>query len=204
MLVLQALGTRAYETSREEQQSTAGARTIAGGGGGAVGAGLGEEELSADHQLLCQIGNCLQLDAVHKYDAYCVDVLFCVGRSQLKMPESVKCHDSFVEGVGVSIPWYIALNGPPALIWFEDCLISQAPIDFVREPMARFVISLPFRPSQIILPDLWEAAIELFDASRAGLTSDRKRTQKVQEKVSTRWRYRVLGSRAYFLNSNYS
>lgn len=36
---------------------------------------------------------------------------------------------------------------------------------------------------QVILPELWDAAVELFDASRAGVVSDRKRTQKVQEKV---------------------
>lgn len=32
--------------------------------GGGANTGPGEEGLSADHQLLCQIGNCLQLDAV--------------------------------------------------------------------------------------------------------------------------------------------
>lgn len=54
----QALGTHAYEAS----QDNPGAALIAGGGAGAPG--LDEEGLSADHQLLCQIGNCLQLDAV--------------------------------------------------------------------------------------------------------------------------------------------
>lgn len=34
------------------------------GGGTTNTSGSGEEGLSADHQLLCQIGNCLQLDAV--------------------------------------------------------------------------------------------------------------------------------------------
>lgn len=37
---------------------------------------------------------------------------------------------------------------------------------------------------QVILPELWDAAVDLFDASRAGVVSDRKRTQKVQEKVN--------------------
>ena len=36
---------------------------------------------------------------------------------------------------------------------------------------------------QVILPEVWETAADLFDASRAGVVSDRKRTQKVQEKV---------------------
>lgn len=35
-----------------------------GGGASNTGGQNGEEGLSADHQLLCQIGNCLQLDAV--------------------------------------------------------------------------------------------------------------------------------------------
>lgn len=47
-------------------------------------------------------------------------------------------------------------------------------------------------PSQVILPELWDAAVDMFDASRTGVVSDRKRTQKVQEKVGTaicgRWR----------------
>lgn len=38
-------------------------------------------------------------------------------------------------------------------------------------------------PPQTILPELWDTAVDLFDASRAGVVSDRKRTQKVQEKV---------------------
>lgn len=40
--------------------------------------------------------------------------------------------------------------------------------------------------SKVILPDLWETAVDLFDASRTGVISDRKRTQKVQEKVCSR------------------
>lgn len=103
-----ALGTRAYEASRIESQSTA--APISGAGALASAGGLGEEGLSADHQLLCQIGNCLQLDTV-------------------------------------------------------------------------------------ILPELWDAAVDLFDASRAGVVSDRKRTQKVQEKVMNKYlkrKYREL------------
>lgn len=38
---------------------------------------------------------------------------------------------------------------------------------------------------QVILPELWDTAVDLFDASRAGVVSDRKRTQKVQEKVGS-------------------
>lgn len=38
-------------------------------------------------------------------------------------------------------------------------------------------------PPQTILPEVWDTAVDLFDASRAGVVSDRKRTQKVQEKV---------------------
>lgn len=57
----QALGTRAYEASRMDQANGA---PLAQGGGSANTGGHGEEDLSADHQLLCQIGNCLQLDAV--------------------------------------------------------------------------------------------------------------------------------------------
>lgn len=49
----------------------------------------------------------------------------------------------------------------------------------VPPPLDNFVIS------QVILPELWDAAVELFDASRAGVVSDRKRTQKAQEKVTT-------------------
>lgn len=62
LLTNQALGTRAYEASRIESQSTA--APISGAGALASAGGLGEEGLSADHQLLCQIGNCLQLDTV--------------------------------------------------------------------------------------------------------------------------------------------
>jgi len=40
-----------------------------------------------------------------------------------------------------------------------------------------------FPSPQAILPALWDTAVDLFDASRAGVVSDRKRTQKVQEKV---------------------
>lgn len=40
--------------------------------------------------------------------------------------------------------------------------------------------------SQVILPELWDTAVELFDASRAGVVSDRKRTQKAQDKVISR------------------
>lgn len=54
----QALGTRAYEAS----QDNPGTALIAGSGTGA--GGVDEDELSADYQLLCQIGNCLQLDSV--------------------------------------------------------------------------------------------------------------------------------------------
>lgn len=36
---------------------------------------------------------------------------------------------------------------------------------------------------QVILPQLWDAAVDMFDASRAGVISDRKRAKKVQEKV---------------------
>lgn len=46
---------------------------------------------------------------------------------------------------------------------------------------------------QVILPELWDTAVDLFDASRAGVVSDRKRTQKVQEKV------RCVGPRSSFL-----
>lgn len=58
----QALGTRAYESSRTDNQSTG--APISGAGGLTIAGGAGEEGLSADHQLLCQIGNCLQLDTV--------------------------------------------------------------------------------------------------------------------------------------------
>lgn len=58
----QALGTRAYEASRLEDQTASAALAVVGGGVNAVP--LGDGGLSADHQLLCQIGNCLQLDAV--------------------------------------------------------------------------------------------------------------------------------------------
>lgn len=45
-------------------------------------------------------------------------------------------------------------------------------------------MGIPWRwVSQVILPELWDAAVDMFDASRAGVVSDRKRTQKVQEKV---------------------
>lgn len=57
----QALGTRAYEASRMDQSNGA---PLALGGGATKTGGHGEEGLSPDHQLLCQIGNCLQLDAV--------------------------------------------------------------------------------------------------------------------------------------------
>lgn len=43
---------------------------------------------------------------------------------------------------------------------------------------------------QVILPELWDTAVDLFDASRAGVVSDRKRTQKVQEKVRVKSRVR--------------
>ena len=56
----QALATRAYEASRMDHSNG-----LAVGGGTANTGGHGEEGLSADHQLLCQIGNCLQLDAVN-------------------------------------------------------------------------------------------------------------------------------------------
>lgn len=50
---------------------------------------------------------------------------------------------------------------------------------------------------QVILPELWDAAVDLFDASRAGVVSDRKRTQKVQEKVKNiRYRNEHVGSHA--------
>jgi len=42
---------------------------LAVGGGTTNTSGPGEEGLSADHQLLCQIGNCLQLDAVSTMSA---------------------------------------------------------------------------------------------------------------------------------------
>lgn len=45
---------------------------------------------------------------------------------------------------------------------------------------------------QVILPELWDTAVDLFDASRAGVVSDRKRTQKVQEKVGSLLFYRTL------------
>ncbi|CAM9159942.1 unnamed protein product [Pylaiella littoralis] len=103
-----ALGTRAYEASRVDHSN--GALLARGGGTTTTGGHHGEEGFSADHQLLCQIGNCLQLDAV-------------------------------------------------------------------------------------ILPELWDTAVDLFDASRAGVVSDRKRTQKVQEKVMNKYlkrKYREL------------
>lgn len=59
----QALGTRAYEASRMDHTNANAMPTPLGGGGNNAG-GNGEEGLSADHQLLCQIGNCLQLEAV--------------------------------------------------------------------------------------------------------------------------------------------
>ncbi|CAM9387937.1 unnamed protein product, partial [Ectocarpus sp. 13 AM-2016] len=102
-----ALGTRAYEASRMDHSNGA---PLALSGGATTTGGHGEEGLSADHQLLCQIGNCLQLETV-------------------------------------------------------------------------------------ILPDLWDTAVDLFDASRAGVVSDRKRTQKVQEKVMNKYlkhKYREL------------
>lgn len=65
LLTNQALGTRAYEESRgEKQQQPAGAPISGAVGLTTTAGGPGEEGLSADHQLLCQIGNCLQLDTV--------------------------------------------------------------------------------------------------------------------------------------------
>lgn len=61
--ISQALGTRAYEASRIDHSN--GVPPLALGGGATnTGGHHGDEGLSADHQLLCQIGNCLQLDAV--------------------------------------------------------------------------------------------------------------------------------------------
>lgn len=58
----QALGTHAYEASQE------GGGCAPAAGTGAGQAGVSEGELSADYQLLCQIGNCLQLDTVRVLD----------------------------------------------------------------------------------------------------------------------------------------
>lgn len=51
---------------------------------------------------------------------------------------------------------------------------------------------------QVILPELWDTAVDLFDASRAGVVSDRKRTQKVQEKV------RRAGAHSALLTSRFA
>lgn len=51
--------------------------SLALGGGATTTGGAGEEGLSADHQLLCQIGNCLQLETVSP-DSVDARRCFCV------------------------------------------------------------------------------------------------------------------------------
>ena len=93
----QALGTRAYESSRIESQSTA--APISGAGGLTSAGGSGEEGLSADHQLLCQIGNCLQLDTVrsimhmvlHRFSGK----LGSIGKQQCGVPSAGVCKEAF-------------------------------------------------------------------------------------------------------------
>lgn len=58
-LVTQALATRAYEASQDAPGAVV-ATTVGGTTAGTHSQGT----LSADHELLCQIGNCLQLDEV--------------------------------------------------------------------------------------------------------------------------------------------
>ncbi|CAM9628712.1 unnamed protein product, partial [Discosporangium mesarthrocarpum] len=47
----------------------------------------------------------------------------------------------------------------------------------------------------VVLPELWEMAVTMFDASRAGVGSDKKQTRKIQDKVMTKYlkrKYREL------------
>lgn len=77
MKYVQALGTRAYEASRTE------AAAVSVTGVGANSGAHAEERLSADHQLLCQIGNCLQLNAVSQLsrtvDMPAIPLVLCKG-----------------------------------------------------------------------------------------------------------------------------
>lgn len=59
----------------------------------------------------------------------------------------------------------------------------SAGFNFAFSETASLYSAAAFQPRQTILPELWDTAVDLFDASRAGVVSDRKRTQKVQEKV---------------------
>lgn len=72
----------------------------------------------------------------------------------------------------------------PVQVWWPDF----NPVFF--SGVLGYARLLCFRPIvlQVILPELWDTAVDLFDASRAGVVSDRKRTQKVQEKVNIRCR----------------
>lgn len=62
-----------------------------------------------------------------------------------------------------------------SIVWPSSSIANSAKASFVPLPHVL--------PPQTILPELWDTAVDLFDASRAGVVSDRKRTQKVQEKV---------------------
>ncbi|CAM9110838.1 unnamed protein product [Choristocarpus tenellus] len=105
---LLVLSTRAYECPAVDSHNLGTAMVTTGGVGGTGNTGDGV--LSADHQLMCQIGNCLQLDMV-------------------------------------------------------------------------------------VLPELWDMAVAMFDASRRGVTSDKEKTKTVQSKVMSKYlrrKYREL------------